>query len=127
MIYHFSNSFNEPLDSDFSLTLRYDESSDSLTAELLNNSDSDYELYCGGESFADLFITCNGGEIPANRDLLLKKVAVNKHSSMTQEFSLNNIAQGECEVYAVAEFYITHPKTGEKYEFAIKSNTVSRS
>ena len=114
--------------SDFKLEIAYDRERNTVIAHLYNLSGNDYDIKVGNsaESFADIFISCDTGEIPVYKHLILAKVSFPKNSSLKQEMSLDGLElSGKCEVYAQTVFYIMNPDTSETEEFKFVSNKLT--
>lgn len=120
-----SNSFKVPEKSNFAVTLQYDKKENSVTAELKNLSNSNYDIVVGGtaEFFMDMHITSDGKEVPFVKDLSAVYLKLPKKSSLKNTISMENYPKWD-DMYATVDFSVIDKKTSQEYKLTIKSETI---
>lgn len=119
VIYFLNHKNTPPLPkkSDFKFEISYNEEQNTVTVQLYNLSDYDYDIIISGTSknFADIFISCETGDFSEYDLLITEKASFPKNSSLKQEKHLDDLElSGRCEAYAKTAFYITNPDTSER-------------
>lgn len=120
-----SNSFKVPEKSNFAVTIQYDKKENSVTAELKNLSNSNYDIVVGStaEFFMDMHITSNGKELPFVKDLSAVNLKLPKKSSLKNTIPMENYPKWD-DMYATVDFSVIDKKTSQEYKLTIKSETI---
>lgn len=120
-----SNSFKVPEKSNFAVTVQYDKTENSVTAELKNLSNSNYDIVVGGtaEFFMDMHITSDEKELPFVKDLSAVYLKLPKKSSLKNTIPMENYPKWD-DMYATVDFSVIDKKTSQEYKLTIKSETI---
>ena len=120
-----SNSFKVPEKSNFAGTVQYDKTEKSVTAELKNLSNSNYDIVVGGtaEFFMDMHITSDEKELPFVKDLSAVYLKLPKKSSLKNTIPMENYPKWD-DMYATVDFSVIDKKTSQEYKLTIKSETI---